>query len=218
MLLTLDPHPLLDAVAFTSTWPGPLGGLDAPSLRTFFAPGAAAPLQADDVVRAAVRELLRQGGFKPTGRSKPASEYLVKAVEEGWLSPARGINACVDACNAVSLHSGLPISVVDLDLARPPLRLATCPPGTRYVFNPSGQEIDLGGLICLWDAEGPCGGPVKDSQRTKTHEGTTRTLTVIWGSAALPGRTQAAWEWHDTLLRGLGVDSERVACVPPPAG
>jgi len=78
---------------------------------------AAAPLHSDDTVREAVRALLRQGGFKPTGRSKPASEYLLKAVRENLLS---SINVAVDACNIVSLHSGLPISVVDLDRTREP--------------------------------------------------------------------------------------------------
>lgn len=197
--------PLLDAACFASTWPRPLGQVDGAALRAWFARDAPAPLRSDDTVRARVRDLLRAGGFKPTGRSKPASEYLVKAVDEGWLSPARGINAAVDACNAVSLHSGLPISVIDLDLARPPLRVAVCPPGSAYVFNPTGQVIDLGGLACLWDAEGPCGGPVKDSQRTKTHDGTTRTLTVIWGTTALPGRTAQALAWYRALHASLGV-------------
>ena len=58
-----------------------------------------------------VRNLLRHGGFKPSGRSKPASEYLISAVEKGRLG---SINAAVDCCNVASLHSGLPISVVDV--------------------------------------------------------------------------------------------------------
>lgn len=209
-MLTVDPHPLLDPIAFISTWPVPLGELDAPGLRALFSPGCEAPLHADDRIRLAVRDLLRHGGFKPTGRSKPASEYLIKAVTEGWLSPTSGINPAVDACNAVSLHSGLPISVVDAELARPPWRLGICPPGTGYVFNPAGQEIDIAGLVSLYDADGPSGGPVKDSQRTKTHAGTTRTLTVIWGTRALEGRAEAAWDWYRALLAPLGVEVERL--------
>jgi hypothetical protein len=46
-------------------------------------------------VRAAVRDMLRPGGCKPTGRGKPASEYLVRAASEGQLAP---INLAVDAC------------------------------------------------------------------------------------------------------------------------
>ena len=56
-----------------------------------------------------MRDLLRHSGFKPTGRSKPASEYLIKATEQGALS---SINVAMDACNAVSLHIVLPINVV----------------------------------------------------------------------------------------------------------
>jgi DNA/RNA-binding domain of Phe-tRNA-synthetase-like protein len=97
-------------------------------------------------VRVAVRDLLRHGGYSPTGRGKPASEYLVRAASEGAL---RSINLAVDACNAVSLHSGFPISVVDLARAREPFRIGIAPPGASYVFNASGQTIDLAGLLCL---------------------------------------------------------------------
>ena len=119
-MLTLDPHPLLDLRAFVTTFPRPLGEMPSPPEVTALLAEAPPPRShSDDAVREAVRALLRHGGFKPTGRSKPASEYLLKAVREGLLSP---INLAVDACNVVSLHSGLPISVVDLDRAREPLR------------------------------------------------------------------------------------------------
>jgi DNA/RNA-binding domain of Phe-tRNA-synthetase-like protein len=167
---------------------------------------APAPLRSDDAVRQAVRQLLRVGGFKPTGRSKPASEYLLKAVEEGRLA---SINVAVDACNAVSLHSGLPISVIDFDLAKVPLRVAVAPPGASYVFNAGGQTIDLGGLVCLADADGPCANAVKDAQRTKTGPGTRRTLTVIWGTTDVPGRAAAAEAWYRRLLEEHGATTVR---------
>src|SRR5579885_1789106 len=115
-MLTVDPHSLLDLRAFVTTFPRPLGEmLSPPQWQALLAGNGPAPLTSDDAVREAVRKLLRHGGFKPTGRSKPASEYLVKAIREGLLSP---INLAADACNIVSLYSGLPISVVDLDRAR----------------------------------------------------------------------------------------------------
>ncbi|MHB8872117.1 MAG: phenylalanine--tRNA ligase beta subunit-related protein, partial [Myxococcaceae bacterium] len=169
---------------------------------------AQAPLSSDDAVRAAVRDLLRHGGYKPTGRGKPASEYLVRAAGEGALG---SINVAVDACNAVSLHSGLPISLVDLDRAKPPFKVAIAPAGAKYVFNASGQEIDLEGLLCLFDEEGPCANAVKDSQRTKTHPGTTRTLAILWGAKALGDRTRRAAEWYRGLLEELGAKNEVVA-------
>jgi DNA/RNA-binding domain of Phe-tRNA-synthetase-like protein len=162
---------------------------------------SAAPLRSDDDVREKVRQLLRHGGFKPTGRSKPASEYLLRAVGSGQLS---SINLAVDACNAISLHSGLPISVVDLDRAREPFRVGVAAAGSSYVFNASGQTIDVAGLLCFFDAEGPCGNAVKDAQRTKTDGATRRTLSLIWGTVALPGRAEQTEAWYRSLLEQNG--------------
>jgi DNA/RNA-binding domain of Phe-tRNA-synthetase-like protein len=201
-MLTVDPHPLLDLRAFVTEFPRPLGETPAPpELFALLSEGAAAPLRSDDGVREAVRALLRRGGFKPTGRSKPASEYLLKAVRDRLLS---SINLAVDACNVVSLHSGLPISVVDLDKTREPLRVGVAPAGASYVFNASGQSIDLGGLLCLSDADGPCANAVKDAQRTKTDAATRRTLSVLWGTTALPGRSAQAEAWYRSLLESHG--------------
>jgi DNA/RNA-binding domain of Phe-tRNA-synthetase-like protein len=210
-MLTVEAHPLLDLQAFESIFPRPLGELAAPHVASLLALDAAAPLRSDDGVREAVRSLLRQGGFKPTGRSKPASEYLLKAVREGTLA---SINLAVDACNVVSLHSGLPISVVDLDQAGLPLRIGVAPAGSSYIFNASGQTIDLGGLLCLFDAQGPCGSAVKDAQRTKTRPETRRTLSVIWGTKALPGRSALAADWYRELLSSIGVST--VFCQSTP--
>jgi DNA/RNA-binding domain of Phe-tRNA-synthetase-like protein len=205
-MLSVDPHPLLDLWAFVTRFASALGAQPAaPALEALLAAGAPAPLQSSDVVREAVRALLRQGGFKPTGRSKPASEYLLRAVEQGQLS---SINRAVDACNAVSYHSGLPISVVDLGLARQPLRIGLAPAGASYVFNASGQTIDLGGLLCLFDADGPCANAVKDAQRTKTSPATRQTLSLVWGTTALPGRSAAAAAWYRSLLEQHGATTE----------
>jgi len=212
-MLAVDPHPLLDLHAFVTRFPCPLGESPSPpQLQAHLSPEAPAPLRADDAVREAVRQLLRQGGFKPTGRSKPASEYLIKAVGDGRLG---SINLAVDACNVVSLHSGLPISVVDLDRAREPFRVGLAPAGANYVFNASGQTIDVGGLLCLFDVEGPCGSAVKDAQRTKTGPDTRHTLSLVWGTTALPDRAGRAAAWYRALLEQHGAVTE--AAWPPPA-
>jgi DNA/RNA-binding domain of Phe-tRNA-synthetase-like protein len=147
------------------------------------------------------------GGYKPTGRGKPASEYLARAAADGALG---SINAAVDACNAVSLHCGFPISVVDLDRARPPFRIARAPAGASYVFNASGQEIDLAGLLCLLDADGPCANAVRDAQRTKTSAATVTTLSVIWGCAGFEARLRDALHWYRTLLEACGATTADV--------
>ncbi|MDD9934536.1 MAG: hypothetical protein OXT09_13080 [Myxococcales bacterium] len=201
MELTIDPHPLLDARVFASEGAA-LGGAAPSWLGELFALDAPAPLSRDEGARTTVRDLLRHGGYKPTGRGKPASEYLVRAVGEGKLG---AINLAVDACNVVSLHSGLPISVIDLECAVRPLRIGIAEAGTRYVFNAGGQEIDVSGLLCLFDRDGPCANAVKDAQRTKTSEATARTLSVIWAHRELEQRAEAALSWYRQLLERAGV-------------
>lgn len=194
--LSVEPHPLLEVCAFESAWPLGLGAVETPAwLEALKSEDATAPLQSDDLVRGAVRDLLRASGFKPTGRSKPASEYLLKGVPT--------INGAVDACNVVSLHSGLPISILDADRLEGALRVEVCGEGVSYPFNPSGQVMDAAKLLALCDAAGPAGTPVKDAQRTKTHDATRRTITVIWGTAALSGRADAAGSWLRELLTRL---------------
>jgi DNA/RNA-binding domain of Phe-tRNA-synthetase-like protein len=199
-------HPLLDACAFVTQFRGALGeSTTSPAIAKLLARDAEAPFAADDLVRKHVRDLLRHGAYKPTGRGKPASEYLLGASSE---TPLASINAAVDACNAVSLHSGLPISVIDLDRAREPFSIAVAPEGASYVFNAAGQTIDLAGLVCLFDAGGPCANAVKDAQRTKTGPETLRTLSIVWGTRALADRAHAVGEWYRALLAELGASTE----------
>src|SRR5690606_13049161 len=143
------------------------------------------------------------GGYKPTGRGKPASEYL----QRSETLPA--INVAVDACNLVSYRSGIPISVVDLDLGTAPWTLAVVEEDVAYVFNRSGQEIGLRGLLCLHDAAGPCANGVKDSMRTKTRDATTRTLSILWGAVSLRDVTEATFEAYRALLEASGATVER---------
>lgn len=206
--ITVAPHPLLLARGFITNFPTAIGQLPAPPwLLKLLSLDAAAPLRSDDQVRAEIRDLLRHGGYKPTGRGKPAAEYLIKAASEGGLS---SINVAVDVCNAVSLHSGLPVSVIDLDRAQPPFHIAIATAGQSYVFNAAGQVIDLEGLLCLCDAGGPCANAVKDAQRTKTHQGTTRTLSIVWGTQSLSERTAHAYAWYRDLLDRAGAVTEAV--------
>jgi DNA/RNA-binding domain of Phe-tRNA-synthetase-like protein len=202
MDFSIDEHPLLDAVLLHTVWPNPLAEIEPlPDLDIWFSDSAQPPLERNDDLKTIVRDLLRHGGFKPSGRSKPASEYLLAAVAKGLMS---SINPAVDCCNVASLHSGLPISVVDAHRGTGPWRIGLAEPNTQYVFNPTGQVIDIGGLVVLFDAEGPCGGPVKDSQRTKTHAETTETVSVVWGTKQLDGRSRATADWYTALMQGLG--------------
>src|SRR5512141_2868067 len=121
LTVSVAEHPLLEVDAFVTRFARPLSEVATPAaLLILLEPQATAPFCTSDTVRAEVRTLLRQGGFKPAGRSKPASEYLYAVQQEGKFPT---INAAVDACNVVSLHSGLPISLVDLERTTGALRI-----------------------------------------------------------------------------------------------
>ena len=201
--LSVVSYPGLALHALQVELPSSLGELPSPPwLTALLRLDADAPVRGSEALRTAVRDLLRVHGYRPTGRGKPSSEYLVGAVGDGRLGT---INAVVDAGNVASLHSGLPISVVDLDRCRAPLRVDVPPAGSSYVFNRGGQEIDVGGLLCLFDADGPCANAVKDAQRTKTDAATRRVIAVVWGTAA-PQLEHAAQTvaWLGELFTRLG--------------
>ncbi|MCX5797081.1 MAG: phenylalanine--tRNA ligase beta subunit-related protein [Elusimicrobia bacterium] len=163
-------------------------------------------------VKDAIRGLLRRGGFKPTGRNKPASEYLAQAAREGRFPR---INNLVDVNNLLSLESGLPISLLDLRAFAGQAWLRYGRPGERYVFNNAGQEIDLEGLLCVCGgADGPDGIPlgnaVKDSMAAKLKDDTAAVIGVIYASLdCAPGRELAALvERFGALLKEFGGAAE----------
>jgi len=200
--IAVDAHPSLVVAGFVTRFPSPLGALATPGeITRLLELSAATKLMRDEALRSAVRDVLRHGGYKPTGRGKPASEYLVRAAGEGTLGT---INLAVDACNAVSLHSGFPISVVDLGRASGPFRISIAPAGSSYVFNAAGQEIDVGGLLCLFDEAGPCANAVRDSQRTKTASDTSATLSLVWGARGHEDRLAVAERTYRSLLDEAG--------------
>ncbi len=123
LTVVVEPHPLLEPGVFTIHTAQPCGVLATPpAIARLAEAGAEAPLASSDAVKSAVRDLLRAGGYKPSGRSKPASEYLAAAAAKGEFPR---INALVDACNVVSLHAGLPISLNWLALLRSSLKISS---------------------------------------------------------------------------------------------
>ena len=107
----------------------------------------------------------------------------------------------------MSLHAWLPISVVDLARAKLPLSIRIAEEGDSYVFNASGQTIDLGGLLCLCDADGPCANAVKDAQRTKTSDETTETVSILWGCLTYQEQTDRALGFYRELLTRIGAQT-----------
>jgi len=173
-------------------------GLDA-AIAQAIAERKAEPSESAERTRQAARNMLRNGRYKPTGRGKPASEYLAGVVTKG--KPFPRINALVDTCNLISLASGLPISIWDVDRAgtsRFVFRLGA--EGEQYVFNNAGQSISLHDLVCgcrVLDSDvplgAPCVNPVRDSMATKTTDASTRVAAAIYAPAA----------WGDDRLEAL---------------
>ncbi len=145
-----------------------------------------------DAYRAEVRNVFRNGRYKPTGRGKPASEYLLRAASEDRFPR---INTLVDVNNYLSVASLLPISIWDVDKATGLAGLET-PASPRfefrlgavdesYVFNATGQAIDLQdliiGAIATDSGESlPIVNAIKDCQATKTAAATRRVAAAIY--------------------------------------
>lgn len=139
-----------------------------------------------DHLQKGIRSLLKYFGFHPSGRNRPASEYLVKDLLARGCFHA--INNVVDINNHLSLVSHLPISIVDLDLSGERLCLRLGNENEEYVFNREGQILSLKNLIVLARAEGDrraIASPIKDSHSTKISESTKRAFGVIYTSATI---------------------------------
>jgi Uncharacterized conserved protein len=171
----------------------------------------------------AVRDLLRNGNYKPAGRAKPSSEYLLAAALEGNFP---GVNPFVDAVNLASLKYMYPMSVFDADRAGSKLLCRLGAPGERYVFNSAGQEIDVEDLVCLCArspgndtpgvragaAEGstveavgvPIANPVRDSMATKLFESAKNAVVAIYAPRGLEGADLAAAAADVALWCGRG--------------
>lgn len=138
--------------------------------------------------KAALRSLLRYGNYKPAGRAKPSSEYLLQALLEDDFPQ---VNYFVDSINVVSLVSAYPISIIDLDKAGEELLIRRGLEGESYVFNQGGQSINLKDLLCVCRKSGerwlPTANPVRDSMATKLFPGATRALAFIYAPVGPEG-------------------------------
>lgn len=155
-------------------------------------------------IRSRVRNMLRFGKYRPSGRGKPASEFLLRAAVERAFPL---INGPVDVNNAISLESGFPGSLFDGEVSGRSLLLRRGRAGEAYVFNPSGQTIDLEDLLLVcretdsgWE---PCGNPVKDSMKTKICETTRVVVAVLYSPPDEPiGQVETWASRYAELLAG----------------
>jgi len=167
----------------------------------------------EEAVRQGCRTFLRNGKYKPTGRGKPASEYLMRtALEEVFPR----INGPVDANNLLSLQHCVPISLWDLDLVgtnEAETRLGRA--GERYVFNATGQVLELEDLVCGCGLRGgeslPAVTPIKDSMAAKLRPESKRLAGCIYyplGAGSAEHLAELSRQFLDWLL----------TCGPSPSG
>lgn len=146
-----------------------------------------------------VRQLLRFGKFKASGRSKPAQEYLAGCVSRDGQLPT--INGPVDLLNAVSLEFNLPISLLSLAKCSRRLHVARGKSGESYVFNSVGQTLDLTDLITVYDASiepaRPVGTPIKDSLAGKIEAADHDLVAIVY----CPATPVAMARCHAALSR-----------------
>lgn len=174
-----------------------------PELEAAIARAAEGAAQRTDAERtkSAVRDLLRHGKYKPTGRAKPASEYLLRAASEGRFPR---IGNLVDINNLVSLQSLLPISIIDLERAgTDTFTVRRGREGEAYVFNDTGQQIQLRDLLLVATAhdDRPCANPVKDAMHTKVDDRTTEVMAVIYAPRDYDGALREATDRFAEALR-----------------
>jgi DNA/RNA-binding domain of Phe-tRNA-synthetase-like protein len=141
-----------------------------------------------EATRTLVRQALKSGGFSPTGRNRPAQEFLVNDIRE--RGEFNFICNVVDANNVCSLESMLPISIFDAEKLEGRLTIRIGAEGEGYVFNPAGHVLDVKRCVVCCRGAGagePCGTPVKDSMATKVFDGATHFAGVIYGATELYG-------------------------------
>jgi len=170
--------------------------------------------------REAIRLLLRAGGFKPAGRNKPAQEYLLRTVRQDRQLPS--ILNVVDLLNAVSLASGLPISMLSGSQLGPRALIRYGCHGEHYVFNRSGQELELCGLLCVCSQSAggsiPLATPVKDSMVGKVSEADAAILSFLYASRhEITASELVHWtqELGQGLVRWCGASSYQSGILPP---
>lgn len=140
------------------------------------------------------RKAMKALGTDPA-RYRISSERLLRRVVKGDGLPQ--VNLLVDLVNAWSVVTGLPIGLYDAGrLTGSALAFGAGRPGESYLTL-AGSDLETAGKPVLRDGAGPCGSPLTDSQRTATHEGTTRCLAVVFGP---PLFDEVEFERHLDLL------------------
>jgi DNA/RNA-binding domain of Phe-tRNA-synthetase-like protein len=169
-------------------------------------------LAARDSVQA-VRTMFRAWGVDPT-HSRPSGEQLLRRVLQG--KGLYRVSNAVDLNNLGSCETGWPWGSFDLGCLRPPLVFRRGGAGESYLA--IGKEIwQVEGKPVLCDAEGPFGGPIRDSQRTMVTSSTSHLMTVLFAPKGTPAEVvlRAASRHAARLVQFAGAGETRQALIQP---
>lgn len=162
----------------------------------------AAARKGDVADSARARELYRRFGTDPT-RHRPSSEALLRRAKRGeWPR----LNSLVDVANVMSMRLQVPVGLHDLGRVQGEelvVRLGAI--GESYP-GIGKDHVNVGGRICVADAEGPCGNPSADSARTQITTATERALWLFYlpvGEAALDRTAELVAQYGRGLIRVL---------------
>ncbi|MDD5171552.1 MAG: phenylalanine--tRNA ligase beta subunit-related protein [Candidatus ainarchaeum sp.] len=143
---------------------------------------AASPIPEDATIRG-VRALFSQAGTDPT-KDRPSGEALIRRIMAG--KGLYRINAAVDVNNIVSILSGCPCGLYDLDrIEGDTITVFVGAPGTIYE-GISGKSVNGESRIITSDSRSVFGGPVADSKRTCVTSETKNLLMLIYFPTTAP--------------------------------
>lgn len=125
---------------------------------------------------APARVLYKSTGMDPT-RHRPSSEALLRRLLLG--KELYRLDPVVDTGNLFSLAHGLPLGLYDRDRIRGHVLLRLGQPGEQF---PGIRKapVNVGGRLCLADADGAFGSPSSDSARSAIDGGTERGLALLY--------------------------------------
>ena len=126
---------------------------------------------------APARALYKRFGIDPT-RVRPSSEALLRRLKKG--EPLPRVNSLVDVANALSVQLQVPVGLYDLDKVKgDELVVRLGAEGESYT-GIGKEKVNVGGRICVADADGPCGNPSSDSARTMITIATERAAWIYF--------------------------------------
>jgi len=160
------------------------------------------------------RKLYRAVGLDPT-KTRPSSEALLRRVVKG--NELYRVHPLVDLFNLISMTEQLSVGLYDESrIAAESVAVQLGEEGWGFEGIRRGR-INVGGRLCVVDAEGPFGSPTADSERTSIQGDVERALAIFFQHAdGDPARLERALDRSADLARrhlGATVVERRVAPV-----